>query len=679
MEIQKFLNNNFNRLFPDREKLSQKRKIKKALIINFINLINFKNKTILLCIKDRLTNKNLIIKGFPGAYTGDELFIKLEDKELNGVKRENLKLSHLILEFDEYLIFARASLKEYVQDGVCVVLEDEAYDISDRRVRRFKAKHDLDVEVNQSGVFEKGKLIDFNSMGFRIRFSPVSYSFIKWFNYKNPFLVKFSNNGNNIFSEPCICIRRNESFNNYLELIASPINESIHRFDKKKIRNPRIILKPYPIIEFEHPVINRFIKLEVKDISSSGFSVCEKEDQSVLIPGLIIPRLFIRFSGNVKIPCMAQVVYRIKEKEGDNFRCGIAILDMDHESFSLMAEILLRASNPEIYISNRVDLDELLRFFFESGFIYPKKYQMLSENKESLKYIFRKLYKERSDISKHFTVEENGRIIAHMSIVRAYNRAWMIHHHAAISKHKMRAGLFILTKIIQYLYDLYKLPSIKLDYVFSFFRPENRFPNHLFGDFAREIQNKNICSMDLFGYIHNKLPLEFDKKNTKVNYKIDSFNLNDIKEIKRFYDNTSGGLLLKLLDIETICEDNETQLAQLYARYGLVRKREIFTIKMGEQVKAICLIDEASPFLNFSNLLNNVKIIIIDRDIEWNDILFLIYNQSISIKDILVFPLNYLTENQISYNKKYQLWIINAKYGEEYIKFLEKKIKLNYN
>jgi hypothetical protein len=45
------------------------------------------------------------------------------------------------------------------------------------------------------------------------------------------------------------------------------------------------------------------------------------------------------------------------------------------------------------------------------------------------------------------TCQENGRITAHMAMIRFYDAAWLIHHHAADASANHRGGLMMLNQI----------------------------------------------------------------------------------------------------------------------------------------------------------------------------------------------------------------------------------------
>jgi len=62
------------------------------------------------------------------------------------------------------------------------------------------------------------------------------------------------------------------------------------------------------------------VQRDVCDISVTGFSVRERDDEAVLVPGMIIHELSINYSGALTMLCTAQVLYRRKEKRA----CSVA-------------------------------------------------------------------------------------------------------------------------------------------------------------------------------------------------------------------------------------------------------------------------------------------------------------------------------------------------------------------
>ncbi len=300
------------------------------------------------------------------------------------------------------------------------------------------------------------------------------------------------------FTGVCRCVRQEDTTEG-MQLVLISEEDKISRFKRSRIRNPRIRLELAPRISFDHPFFKKKIQLDVADISTSGFSVSESSEESVLMPGMIIPDLTINYAGGVKLRCSAQVIYRSEDDAG-LVRSGVSILDMSLEDYSRLAHILTNAMDPNLHVSGDVDLESLWEFFFSSGFIYPKKYSIFQSEKEGCKETCRRLYQENHEIAKHFTYEKNGRIFGHISMVRAYDQTWVIHHHASQSANGRRNGFGVLKALMLFLNDMRRFPSAKMKYAMCYYRPENRFPAAVFGDFAAAIGNRSVCSVDRFSY-----------------------------------------------------------------------------------------------------------------------------------------------------------------------------------
>ena len=78
-----------------------------------------------------------------------------------------------------------------------------------------------------------------------------------------------------------------------------------------------------------------------------------------------------------------------------------------------------------------------------------------------------------------------------------------------------------------------------------------------------------------------------------------------------------------------------------------------------------------------SELLNSMKIIIIDMNLQLEDLnrainmlgrLYSNYNIS-----VMIYPVEYLNLNNIVTDRYYTLWIIDSKYGYEYVNYLKQR------
>ena len=646
-------------------------------LTNRLNYVNFNDGSIQVHFGHSKYEESILLRTYPEPCLGKELTCRWQDEEISGLHLANYEFLHLVINDGLFLLLVPAVLKEITGQCFTVQLPPLSYVLRQRQTRRYACR-DIIAELSQSGFQATGELLDYSPVGFRIRVRPKSSCSFHWFNSDELATIHLFHDQQTIFSGPCRCIRQqNESQDR--EIVLVPADKKISRFKKKPIRNPRQKLPVSPYLVFDHPLLSKRIHLEVNDISPSGFSVYEKKDEGVLMSGMIIPGLTINFAGALKIECDAQVIYRLEEDE-KNVRCGIAILDMDIKSYSRLNHILLNSLDPHLQVANEVDMDELWDFLFDAGFIYPKKYSLIQSHREDLKKTYKKLYDEVPEIARHFICQKNRRIYGHVSMVRAYERAWMIHHHAARTMGGKRAGLRVLMQVMHYLNSMCHLPSAKIDYVMCYYRPENKFPDRVFGGFARDLKNVQACSVDLFSF----LPYTTFSLNSPLpdGWSLKKSSTLDLWELNRFYSYYSGGLLLSALGLNQENPGDEP-LEEIYGRLGFVRKRNMYSLTHRGELHAVLIVNQSDFGFNLSELLNSIKILVTNpEDLPW-DILSSAISKLTPVYHmdrvpVLFYPFDYVKLKNVPYEKQYQAWVLNLQSGNEYLEYMDRKFRTGY-
>ena len=651
--------------------------VDKGTLINRFNHIHFMDGNVLVHLSYENSQDSILVTARPEPCLHGELICHWSDEKLLNFSLDKYQFLHLIIDDGQSMTVVPAVLQEMTNKYLKVQLPDESYAIGQRRARRYVC-HNVDVELDQSGFFAKGELLDFNPVGFRIRVLPDSFSSLSWFNSDELVRVNLRNHKQIFFSGICQCIRQQGKLQNK-EIVLAFADENNCRFRPNSTRNPRQHLVSSPTLSFEHPFLNKRVQLEVSDISTSGFSVYEKADEGVLIPGMIIPELVVAFAGSLKMNCVAQVIYRTKEDK-KRVRCGIAILDMDIDNYSRLTDILTNALDPHACVSREIDMDALWEFFFSAGFMYPKKYRLIQSHREYFKEMYKKLYLESQEIAKHFTYQKNGRIYGHISMVRAYEKTWMIHHHAALTMENKRSGFFVLKQIMHYLNDMHRLPSAKMDYVISYFRPENKFPDRVFGGFAKALKNAQGCSMDLFAY----LPYTGLSLGTGLpeGWALRECSAHDLWQLNRFYGHRSGGLLLDAMALDHKDPGNGS-MEKVYARLGFLRKQKSYALTNGNELNAILIVDQSDLGFNFSELTNGIKILVTNpQGLPWK-VLSIAISRLTNVYHtdripVLFYPFDYVEAENVPYEKKYQAWVLNVEYGNEYMEYMQRKFRIGY-
>jgi hypothetical protein len=333
-----------------------------------------------------------------------------------------------------------------------------------------------------------------------------------------------------------------------------------------------------------------------------------------------------------------------------------------------------------VNIAGKVNMDSLWELFFNSGFIYPDKYGIISPYAESLKETYRKLYAEEGrDIFTHLTYQDHGQVYAHMSMVKAYESSWIIHHLAARPMRGMRTGLKVLNHFVNYIDCLYRLPvsSKTMRYNFCYYRPENSFSDYYFGGIYRTLKRREICSLDLFSYMSMSVESKINK--LPDGWSIERFSKDDLILMRDYYNGLGGGMMLDAFALGYRAAENgelsgndsaeslkksQNNIMSMYKKVGLKRDSKVFSIRHNGIIKAALIVDTSDMGVNMSELLNSIKVIVIDNTMPWS-----ILQDSVSIVGkvygidkimILIFPLNYLEHQGIECKKRYYLWVIST-------------------
>ncbi|MBM4146847.1 MAG: hypothetical protein FJ240_11365 [Nitrospira sp.] len=518
--------------------------------------------------------------------------------------------------------------------------------------------------------------MDFSAASFSIEVSAAPPQTFQWINPEFTVHVIFKNEQDILYSGECKIVR--QTLNQKLRtFVLEPLNENIRRFKPKEFRNSRHKLLPSPNIIFKHALTGRLINLKVEDLSGSGFSVEEYYEDSVFLPGMIIPKLYIEIANNFKICCKAQVVYRNVNKtyvDEPLAKYGIAILDMDIQDQVKLSSLLHQATNEKSYVCNIVDLDALWKFFFETGHVYPKKYTFIHANKEKFKKTYEKLYIQSPTISRHFIYQDKGIIQGHMSTIRFYENTWLIQHHVATARGFSKAGLVVLDQIGRYINEFHSLHSTHMNFVMCYFRSDNKFPSRVFGGVARDLSNPKGSSLDSFAYFH--LPRTFEQTDLSESWTLVKTQPEDLLELESFYEYASGGLMLNALDLEPDMIDSDA-LNKEYQRLGFKRERHLYSLKRDGALKAVITVTVSDIGLSLSNLNNCIHAFVLDSD----DLSLNIFYSHLSQlshyyeKDeipIVLYPLSYAETKSMPYEKVYSLWVLNMQNTDDYFRFMKK-------
>lgn len=653
----------------------EERKVSKDDLVNLLNYLSFKDGKIHVSLAHKKYGTLSSIPVSPEPCGNGTLLCRWLDDKFSGSLLEEYEFRNLFVPEGLRIISINPELREMNSEGLWFDLPDTAKENQNRKILRYPCAN-IAGQVLQNGIKLEGVLTDFSASAFSLSFAEVSYKETKWLNPESPVTAVLEGERGVLFCGECSIIRQYSGVKGKT-LVLAPIKTNLPRYKSKEYRGSRYPVLPAPSLLFIHPVTGREAMFSGIDLSNMGISVEEHADSALLLPGMIIPEVCLKIANKVLLECPAQVIYRreiVKEKGQVLSRCGIVFLDLTPERQADLSAFIHLARDPHAQVCGRVDQEELWRFFFESGFIYPSKYASLEPRKEEFKRLYEKLYRASPSIARHFTQTDRSVLLSHISMIRAYSRTWLFHHHAASKKGNGFAGVSVLEQVSRYVNEIHCLPSAKMDYVMCYFREENRFPHKVFGFVAKDIGDKRGSSLDRFSYLH----VPKDAVESKEQYQLLPARAEDLAEVRAFYETESGGCLMGALDINPDKTEDE-DLSREYRAQGFFRERQFLSLRSGGRLKAVIMMMFTEFGFNLSNLTNCFHVFVLDPGLS-PETLFSAVSQSREgcIQEdipVLLFPASYGRERNLPIEKEYTLWILNMLYGDGYLRAFHKLFK----
>lgn len=662
--------------------LGSQKEITLTKLVNRLNFINFQEDSILVNFRHAKYQRTVSLEARPLPCLNNKLECHWTVSHDLQPSIANCTFENIFIVDGNKLVIAEPELISIGETGAVFLLPEKCIEVNYRKTRRHPCEG-IKVELLQNSARLQGTLLDFSAVSFRVETEKSSSQAFHWVNTEVPVQVAFTRGETTLYSGSCRITSQTLGPRSRIYLL-EPIESQIRRFKSREVRSARHELLPLPNAVFRHPLSGKTTDLKVVDISGTGFSVHEEVELSVLLPGMIIPELELRIANGFTTKCMVQVIYRQEvqsREEGSLAKCGLAFLDMDIREHVNLLALLYLANDKNSYLNNRANTDDLWQFFFETGFIYPEKYAFVQANKARLKEMYEKLYTENPSIARHCIYQERGTILGHMAMLRFYENSWLIHHHAANKSESTTAGLTVLNQLAHSINDCYHLHSAHMHYCLCYYRPENKFPNRVFGTAAKLINDPKGCSIDTFAYLHYKRNFS-DNWNFAGPWQLVRTTAEDLLELESFYEQESGGLMLHALNLEPEMLDCQT-LSQEYDKIGFTLRRYCYTLKKHGEIKAILTVNLSDAGLNLSDLTNCIQIIIMDPEMFPKDIVYLTLSilthkyQQDEIP-VLVYPVSYVEGADIPYDKKYSLWCLNIQEcGTKFMKYMSTLVNRN--
>ncbi|MEA2101051.1 MAG: hypothetical protein U9P80_00550 [Thermodesulfobacteriota bacterium] len=654
--------------------------IDKRGFVNRINHLHFIAGRVGAHFVDKHSGQDIVKWVYPWpSFTDDQ--VRMEWPKGEALDLDRYILRDLRIDDGRDLAVMSAAITAHDINGFTVDIGCLGSVHTNRRDRRFLSDG-VDAYISQGTIRGRGVVAEFSLHGIRIVTKGTLKDSIEMIDCDKPVQVQLFSQGECVFDGGFSHLR-NDFSTGPLIMVLQPVPEGSRfrglGFRKRRIRTPRINVIPTPKVVFDHPISGTHTIYEVLDLTHAGFSVQENSRDARLVPGLIINDLTILFAGEVRIKCKAKVLYSRKVKKGQ-LRVGIGIVDMTILDCSRLFDILANSYDPHANMGKVVDMDALWDFFFSSGFIYPQKYEHIFRSREAFKELYERVYHSGQEIFFNSTCQKNGRVYGQFSMMRAYPGVMLIHHLAAL--HDMdgrkRIGLDLLNQAYSYLDGFVRFESSGMDYILLAFRPTSKFNLYFQVGFLRYVDNPKVCSMDLFAY--STFVMDPDHGPLAPGWSLDAYSSKDADVLYAFYESISGGLLLDMLGFKKGSHGRD-ELEALYQRSGFIRRSKIYSLKKGNDLMAVMVVDESDPLVNLSDLVNCIKVFVLDRDNLPVEVMQSALASLGNVYDtqeiqVMFYPHEYPSEKGLDISREYYMWVVDAGHADTYVQYMKKRINI---
>ena len=206
-----------------------------------------------------------------------------------------------------------------------------------------------------------------------------------------------------------------------------------------------------------------------------------------------------------------------------------------------------------------------------------------------------------------------------------------------------------------------------MEYVICFYRPENRFPRSVFGGVCRNIDDSSKCSEATFAYLHLQCD-QNDGKSRLGEHCWSPADDDDLRELSRFCQHQSGGLMIGALDLEP-GDVEHSDLSEEFGKLGLKRERQLYVLKADDRLQAVAMVNLADIGLNLSDLTNSITLFVLDQHELTNET---IYDAlSVLMKrfgqqeiPVLIYPEAAAKSLEIPVEKRYVMWSLMPHYSD---------------
>lgn len=286
--------------------------------------------------------------------------------------------------------------------------------------------------------------------------------------------------------------------------------------------------------------------------------------------------------------------------------CAIEFANDGGSSFGELAARIAMSALPEVSTDINATTEQIWEFLERSGFLYPEKVARLDV--PAVTRTMDCLVGSPNDVAKTWLVRHEQRIVAHLSSIRLFQSTWGLQHLSATSHKRGASWASMLNLALADFCEQH--PGI--EWLRVAYRPNNKWPEHVFGRFAHRVRDPNLSDFRTFSYMTSPTELETpDERSTY--WETRAFSPDDLGVLEACLVEEGQSILLPSADVSS--EHIELrEVSESYEKIGLHRRREIIVAERKGRIAGFALLEISSPGLNLSELTNAMTIHCFDRE-----------------------------------------------------------------
>jgi hypothetical protein len=350
---------------------------------------------------------------------------------------------------------------------------------------------------------------------------------------------------------------------------------------------------------------------EILNLSTSGLSFSIKHPETPFMTGLILNELFIHIPPDDLHLKACVKITRCTPFTGDGvsgYNLSGKFLGMSIDLIKAINRLKDSLIDPHLVEAKREDFDQLLEFFFESGFIYSGKRKQLQKYAASVRKTNLILLQSGGPIMKKVVFKEASEIKGHISALRFFDHTWLVQHLTTHHSRGTATSTAILASITNFFLDPSANKKVNTNFVTCYYRPDNSYPEVLFGETQRVIGDPEICGMSeldfcLSGASEKGSQVKMERSRVRCM----EAQPEDLVRLERLLVNQGQFFPIR---IEGLTAEKMGALAVSaeFEKIGLYRKRRVLVAHReggAEAVYAVC--NYTSPGCNLSELTNSFR------------------------------------------------------------------------